>query len=127
MGAHEVVNSKDSKALEALAGRFDFILNTANANLDWAAYINALAPRGRLHTVGVPSEPIAAQVFPLLMGQRSLSGSPLGSPATIEDMLQFCARHKIQPLTEHFAMSDVNKALEHLRSGKARYRVVLDN
>lgn len=127
LGAHDVVNSKDNKALKALAGRFDFILNTANANLDWSAYINALAPRGRLHSVGVPSEPISTQVFPLIIGQRSISGSPFGSPATIEDMLQFCARHKILPLTEHFAMHDVNKAIEHLRSGKARYRVVLDN
>ncbi|MCL9685841.1 NADPH-dependent aldehyde reductase Ahr [Legionella maioricensis] len=127
MGAHHVVNSKDSKALEALAGKFDFILNTANANLDWPKYLNALAPRGRLHTVGVIAAPIPASSFQLIMGQRSISGSPLGSPATIQDMLQFCARHQIMPLTEHFAMKDVNKALDHLRAGKARYRVVLDN
>jgi len=127
MGAHYIVNSKDTKAIEALAGRFDFILNTANANLDWQAYINALAPRGRLHTVGVLSEPIAAQSFQLILAQRSVSGSPLGSPSTIQDMLQFCARHNILPLVEHFPMKDVNKALDHLRAGKARYRIILDN
>lgn len=127
MGAHYFVNSNDSKAIEALAGKFDFILNTANANLDWSAYIIALAPHGRLHTVGVISDPIPAQTFQLIIGQRSISGSPLGSPATIQDMLQFCTRHNIMPLTEHFAMKDINKALDHLRSGKARYRIVLDN
>lgn len=127
MGAHYVVNSKDSKVMQTLVGRFDFILNTANANLDWPSYINALAPRGRLHTVGIVPTPIPAETFPLILGQRSISGSPLGSPATIEDMLQFCARHNIQPWTEHFAMKDVNKALEHLRAGKARYRIILDN
>jgi uncharacterized zinc-type alcohol dehydrogenase-like protein len=127
MGAHYVVNSKDSKILASLAGKFDFILNTANANLDWPAYINALAPRGRFHTVGAIPDPIPAQAFQLILSQRSISGSPLGSPATIHDMLQFCSRHNIQPLTEHFAMKDVNKALDHLRSGKARYRIVLDN
>lgn len=127
MGAHYIINSKDRKAIESLAGQFDFILNTANANLDWGAYVNALAPRGRLHTVGAIPDPLSLQALPLIMGQRSLSGSPLGSPATIEDMLRFCERHKIQPLTEHFAMKDVNKALDHLRAGKARYRIVLDN
>ncbi|MCW8451904.1 NADPH-dependent aldehyde reductase Ahr [Legionella quinlivanii] len=127
MGAHHVVNSKDPKAIEALAGQLDFIMNTTNANLDWSAYINALAPHGRFHTVGVTSAPIPAQSMQLIMAQRSISGSPLGSPATIEDMLQFCARHNIMPMTEHFAMKDVNKALDHLRSGKARYRIVLDN
>ena len=41
-------------------------------------------------------------------------------------MLEFCARHDIAPQVEHFPMSKVNEALDHLRSGKARYRVVLD-
>ncbi|HWD19254.1 MAG TPA: alcohol dehydrogenase, partial [Verrucomicrobiae bacterium] len=38
-----------------------------------------------------------------------------------------CARHKIAPVTEHFPMSRVNEALDHLRAGRARYRVVLSN
>jgi alcohol/geraniol dehydrogenase (NADP+) len=41
-------------------------------------------------------------------------------------MMDFCARHGIAPQVEHFPMSQVNDALDHLRSGKARYRVVLD-
>lgn len=127
MGAHYVVNSKDPKAMKSLTGRFDFILNTTNVNLDWPSYINALAPRGRLHTVGTVPDPIPAQAFSLILGQKSISGSPLGSPATIQDMLEFCARHNILPVTEHFAMKDANKALDHLRAGKARYRIVLDN
>jgi len=126
LGAHHVVNSKDKSAMEALAGRFDFLLNTTNANLDWPSYFNALAPRGRLHTVGTVPDPIPVPAFTLIGSQRSISGSPLGSPATILDMLEFCARHQILPVTEHFAMQDVNKALDHLRAGRARYRIVLN-
>jgi alcohol/geraniol dehydrogenase (NADP+) len=125
LGAHHIVDSKDSEAMGALAGKFDFILNTTNVTLDWAAYFNALAPKGRLHTVGAVLEPIAAPSFPMILGQRSLSGSPVGSPATIDDMLQFCARHDITPITEHFHMSEVNDAIARLRSGEARYRIVL--
>ncbi|ARG96647.1 NADPH-dependent aldehyde reductase Ahr [Legionella micdadei] len=127
MGAHYVVNTNDNKALQKLAGVFDFLLNTTNANLNWAAYLELLAPHGRLHTVGAVPNPIPAPAFSLIFKQRSLSGSPLGSPATIQDMLEFCVRHNILPLTEHFAMKDVNRAIEHLRAGKARYRIVLDN
>ena len=87
--------------------------------------LNALAPKGRLHTVGIIPEPIAVPSFPAIIGQKSVSGSPLGSPATINQMLEFCARHSILPVTEEFAMSDVNNAFEHLEAGKARYRVVL--
>jgi len=126
LGAHRVVNSRDSAAIEAEAGRHDMILNTTNANLDWSAYVNALAPRGVLHMVGVPMEPVGSPVFPLLMGQRAISGSPVGSPSTVAAMLDFVARHDIKPVTESYKLSDVNDALEHLRSNKARYRIVLE-
>jgi uncharacterized zinc-type alcohol dehydrogenase-like protein len=42
-------------------------------------------------------------------------------------MLEFSARHGIEPVTETFPMSEVNDALEKLRSGKPRYRLVLEN
>jgi alcohol/geraniol dehydrogenase (NADP+) len=125
LGAHQAVNSTDSAALARLAGSLDFILVTANVTLDWNAYIQALAPRGRLHFVGAVLEPIPVAVFSLLAGQRSLSASPLGSPATVATMLEFCARHRIRPQVEYFPMTEVNEALEHLRSGKPRYRIVL--
>ena len=109
------------------AGSFDFILNTTNVGLDWNSYVAALKPKGRLHTVGAVLEPMALAAFPLIVGQKSLSGSPLGSPATTDIMLQFSARHGIAPTTETFPMSRANEALDHLRSGKARYRIVLTN
>ncbi|HMP97686.1 MAG TPA: NAD(P)-dependent alcohol dehydrogenase [Kiritimatiellia bacterium] len=125
LGAHHAVDSRDSTGLAALAGSLDFILVTANVSLDWPAYISALAPRGRLHFVGAVLEPIPVSVFSLLGGQRSLSASPLGSPATLATMLDFCARHRIKPQAEYYPMSRVNDALEHLRAGKPRYRIVL--
>ena len=127
LGAHHVVTSKDAKVLKKLKGQFDFILSTVNVSLDWAAYLNALAPKGRLHTVGVLLEPVELPVFPMIGGQKSFSGSPLGSPATTARMLDFCARHEIEPMTEFYKMSEVNEALQHLRDGKARYRIVLEN
>jgi uncharacterized zinc-type alcohol dehydrogenase-like protein len=126
-GAHQVVASADSQKIAALAGSLNFILVTANVTLDWNAYLNALAPKGRLHVVGAVMQPMAIPVMTLLMGQRSVSGSPLGSPATTMKMLAFCARHQIAPTTELFPMSKANEALEHLRAGKARYRLVLQN
>ena len=127
LGAHRVVNSRDSAVLGKIAGSLNFILSTVNVALDWQALIGVLAPKGRLHTVGAVAEPISLAAFPLLSGQKALSGSPLGSPATTSMMLDFCARHGIAPTTEFFPMSRVNDALEHLKSGKARYRVVLQN
>jgi uncharacterized zinc-type alcohol dehydrogenase-like protein len=127
LGAHHVVNSKDDAAMAKLAGALDFILVTVNVPLNWPAYINALAPKGRLHFVGAVGAPVPVAVFPMILAQKSLSGSPLGSPVTTAEMLAFAARHGIAPVTETFPLSKVNDAVAHLRAGKARYRIVLEN
>lgn len=126
MGAHDFVTSRDPKALKPYRGRFDAIINTTNVGLAWDAYVMALAPRGRLHTVGAVTDSFGvSNGFMLIGGQKSVSGSPLGSPATTAQMLDFAARHGVAPITEEFPMSQVNEALAHLEAGRARYRVVL--
>ncbi len=125
LGAHHTLNSRDPKEIEAAAGRFDLIISTVNVKLDWNLYLATLAPRGRLHFVGATLEPLDINVFSLIMGQHSVSGSPVGSPATIAQMLDFAARHHIQPVIEKYSFDDINAAIERLRSGKAHYRIVL--
>lgn len=125
-GAHHVVSSRDPAAIKKLAGTFDLLIVTVNVPLDWQALVASLAPNGRMHVVGAVLEPIPVAAFPLIMGQRSVSGSPTGSPVAIETMLEFAARHKITPQTEHMPMSRINEAFERLEAGKARYRIVLD-
>ena len=125
MGATKVINSKDPTALDSIQGSLDFILNTTNVTLDWGAYLATLAPKGRLHNVGAVLEPLAIPAFSLIGGEKSVAGSPLGSPALTATMLNFCVRHNIYPIVEEFPLEKVNEALEHLEQGKARYRIVL--
>lgn len=124
MGAHHFLNSRDKRALASVAGKFDMVLDTVNAALDWDAYINALRPGGKLHVVGAVDK-IEATVFPMLIGQKSIGGSPTGGIVRAKEMLEFCARHQIKPLVETFPMSKINDAMQHLADGKARYRIVL--
>ena len=125
-GANHVVSSRDSNAIKKLARSFDLLISTVNVPLDWDALIDTLAPNGRLHVVGAVLEPIPVGAFSLIIAQRSVSGSPTGSPVGIETMLDFAARHNVLPQTEHFPMSRINDAFARLESGKARYRIVLD-
>jgi uncharacterized zinc-type alcohol dehydrogenase-like protein len=127
LGAHKVLNSRDPQEIEAAAGSFDYIISTVNVKLDWNLYLSTLKPKGRLHFVGATLEPLDLSVFPLMMGQRSVSGSPVGSPATIERMLEFAHLHDIKPQVEVYPMSEINEAFDHLKSGNARYRIVLSN
>ena len=127
LGAHNVVSSKDSKEIAAIAGQLDLVIVTVNATLDWDAIIASLAPKGRLHIVGAVLEPIPVHAFALIMGQKAVSGSPTGSPTVMAKMLEFCERHGIEPTVEEFPMSQVNQAMDRLRAGKAHYRIVLKN
>lgn len=125
MGASKVIDSTNPKALKSIRGSLNFILNTTNVSLNWNAYIKTLAPKGKLHHVGMVLEPMPIAAGGLIGGEKSVSGSPIGSRTLTETMLDFCVRHGIYPTTEEFALENVNEAMEHLRKGKARYRVVL--
>ncbi|HUV69129.1 MAG TPA: NAD(P)-dependent alcohol dehydrogenase [Terracidiphilus sp.] len=127
LGAHHFVNSRESKAMKDVAGSLDFILNTANADQDWAAYIQALRPTGTLCFVGVPPSPVSFHAFPLIAGQRTVTGSPTGSPHRLREMLDVAARHGVKAATELFPMAKANEAIEKVKKSKVRYRAVLAN
>lgn len=127
LGAHKTLDSRDSEALQAAAGQFDLILSTVNVSLDWEGYIATLNSKGRLHFLGAALEPLQLNIFSLIGGQRSVSGSPVGSPGTIAKMLSFAERHSIYPDVKLFVMSEVNEAMKHLEEGHPQYRVVLSS
>lgn len=127
LGADHVINSRDPEAISAHEREFDMILSTVNVPLEWEAYFAALAPKGKLHIVGAVLEPIPVVSFNLLVAQRMVSGTATGSPGVVRRMMEFCARHGIEPTTETFPMSKINEAFDRLESGKARYRLVLEN
>ena len=127
LGAHHVVNSKDADALKRLRGHFDMIISTVNVTLPWAKFMSTLGPEGKLVTVGMVTEPMGIPAGAMITGQKSVGGSDTGSPAMVAKMLEFCTRHDIKPMAEFFPMKNINEAIEHLESGKARYRIVLKN
>jgi alcohol/geraniol dehydrogenase (NADP+) len=125
MGASRFIATKGTDELKKAAGSFDFIISTVGADLPWDEYIAALRPQGRLVLVGVPDTAIKFQPFPLLY-EKSFSGGQCGGPSDTARMLDFAARSGVRPVVESFKLEEVNKALDHVRAGKARYRVVLE-
>lgn len=125
MGAHFTIDSRSTAEIETAAGKFDLVISTVNVKLDWNSYVATLKPKGRLHFVGATLEPLDIGAFPLILGQKSISGSPVGSPVNIARMLDFAVRHDIRPIIENFRFDQINEAMEHLKSGKAHYRIVL--
>lgn len=124
LGAHHFVSTHDKDALKKIRGSLDLVLDTVNVPLDWNAYIGTLRAQGALHIVGVASE-VQARVGALMGRQKSISASPTGNPSAIRSMVDFATRHDIRPMVEMYKMSDVNAAMDRLRHGKPRFRVVL--
>ena len=127
LGAHHFVSSRDMAAVKKLAGSFDLILSTINQDLDWLVLLAALRPHGTLCFVGVPPSPISTHAFPLIAGQRSITGSPTGSPSMLHEMLIVAARHNVKAITERFPMAEANAAISRLKKNHVRYRAVLAN
>jgi uncharacterized zinc-type alcohol dehydrogenase-like protein len=127
LGAHYVHNTRNADALKKLAGKLDLIISTINVPIDVPGLLGTLGSLGRLHVVGAILEPMQVPAFGLIFGQKSITGSPTGSPSALDAMLAFSARHGVAPVTEQYPMSKINDAFEHLRAGKARYRIVLEN
>ncbi|MDG6881724.1 NADP-dependent alcohol dehydrogenase C 2 [Phocoenobacter uteri] len=125
MGAHHTINSRDVAEIQQAASKFDLIISTVNVKLDWNSYISTLKPKGRLHFVGATLEPLDIAATGLIGSQRSISGSLVGSPSTIAKMLDFAQQHNIKPIIEEYSFDNINEAIERVRSGKAKYRVVL--
>ena len=128
-GAHNVISSRDSDAIRKAASTLDFLLVTVNVPLDSPAMVAALRPNGKLHIVGAILEPLQISAMDLIFGQKRVSGSPNGAPATMASMLDFAARHKIAPQVEHFPMSCVNDAIQHLTTlpRLPRFRLLLND
>lgn len=105
--------------------RFDFILSTVYADLQWASILSLLKPDGKLCLVGLPSSELKIPARLLVSGNRSICGSGTGCRHLMREMLQFSADHAIHPQVEAYPISRINEAVIRLKDNKARYRIVL--
>jgi alcohol/geraniol dehydrogenase (NADP+) len=127
LGAHQFVNTRDTGALKKVAGSFDFLLSTVNADQDWQGYVNALRPKGTLCIVGGSPAPMQIQGASLVLSQKAIAGSPTGSPRDLFEMLDVAARHGVKATTERFPMAKANDAVAKVKKNQVRYRAVLAN
>ena len=126
LGAHEVVLSTDPAQMAGQAGSFDFILDTVAMTHDINAYLALLRRDATLVQVGAPEKPLPVQVFSLIMARRNFAGSLVGGIAETQDMLDFCARHRIVADIEMIRADQINAAYERMLKSDVKYRFVID-
>lgn len=126
-GADHVVVSSDEAQMKAVAETFDFMLDTVPVQHDINPYLAALRYDGTHIMVGQmdPIEP-AVQGANLIFKRRVLAGSLIGGIAETQELLDFCAEHKITCDVEMIDMQTINTAFERMQKGDVRYRFVID-
>ncbi|MFE5029291.1 NAD(P)-dependent alcohol dehydrogenase [Streptomyces sp. NPDC056656] len=126
LGADHYYATSDPKTFEELAGTFDIILSTVSAPLDFGAFLSLLKTDGALVNVGAPEEPISINLFSVIAGRKSLSGSGIGGIQETQEMLDFCAEHGLGAEIELIEASQINEAYERVLASDVRYRFVID-
>jgi len=126
LGAHDFVLTNKPGAMDALAGRYDAILDTISAKHDLSPAINALKLHGTLILVGASPENLEVSPFPLIMGNRKIVGSLVGGVPETQEMLDHCGKHGIVSDIEMVRPDQINEAFERTVRGDVKYRFVID-
>jgi uncharacterized zinc-type alcohol dehydrogenase-like protein len=123
-GADHFVVTGDRDRMRPLDYAFDLVLCTAHGRFDWEELLMTLRKRGRLVLVGFPEMTIDST--DVVAHELTITGSFLGNPATMREMLAFASEHGIEPRIERLPLARVNDAITRLKENRARYRIVLD-
>jgi alcohol dehydrogenase (NADP+) len=127
LGAHQVVMSRDATEMAAHANSFEFILNTVAAPHNLDPFVQLLKLDGTMTLVGAPGTPHPSPgVFGLILKRRRLAGSLIGGIHETQEMLDFCAQHRIVADIEPIAMAQINDAYERMLANDVKYRFVVD-
>lgn len=127
LGADEVCISTDPGQMAAHANQLDFVLNTVAAPHNLDPFLQLLKRDGTMTLVGAPAAPHPSPgVFNLIFKRRQLAGSLIGGISETQEMLDFCARHKIVSDIEVVAMDYINTAYERMLKSDVKYRFVID-
>jgi uncharacterized zinc-type alcohol dehydrogenase-like protein len=124
-GAGHFVATSEPKALRSVASTLDVVLSTVYVPQDWSGFLRALRPNGVLCFVASPPEPVKLAVGALLGEQKTVATSATGGRPAIRGMLDFAARHGVAAKTHVRPLAKADAALDEVRQGRARYRIVL--
>ncbi|HVI82482.1 MAG TPA: alcohol dehydrogenase [Chthoniobacterales bacterium] len=127
LGASAYIDSKATNAAEELQklGGAQAILSTAPNSKAMSELIDGLGPTGNFMVVGISSDPIAVTPLQLIIGERAIRGSAVGTPTDSEDTMNFAELTGVRPMIETYPLEKAEEAYARMMSGKAEFRVVL--
>jgi D-arabinose 1-dehydrogenase-like Zn-dependent alcohol dehydrogenase len=126
LGAHDYIdtNAADpAAALRALGGARAIIATVTDAAA-MQAIVGGLGANGTMMVIGAVGA-LTVDSLDLLRKRAAVKGWYSGTSVDSEDTLLFSERHNVKSMNEVYPLEDAQAAYEHMRSGKARFRVVI--
>lgn len=109
----------------ACVGGAQVIPATAPSSKAMSELFEGLAPNGKLLVIGVAFDPIQVSPVQFITGSRNIQGWVSGTAADEEDTVRFAELSGVRPMIETYPFEKAAEAYARMRSGKARFRVVL--
>ena len=130
LGADDFVSTSEANWESRYANKLDVIIETAGPreSSPYDGYLSLLRKDGVFIQVGNSGQPLPRiGVGPFIVKSIKITGSVIGSPSEITDMLELAASRGIRAWVETRPMKEANSALVDFEQGKPRYRYCLVN
>jgi D-arabinose 1-dehydrogenase-like Zn-dependent alcohol dehydrogenase len=126
LGATDYIDIEATDVAEELQklGGAALITVTATNSKIIPPLLNGLQPTGKLLTLSVVGD-IPVSTSSLIQNGLSVHGWAAGHSLDCEEAIAFAETHGVKCMVEKFPLEKVNEALEHMKSGKVRFRSVL--
>ncbi|KAF4305772.1 putative alcohol dehydrogenase [Botryosphaeria dothidea] len=127
LGATDYVDGSKENTAEALQklGGADLVVVTAPNPKIMGDLVNGCAPGGTV-LILAPVGEITVNTFPMILKGINVRGWPSGHALDSEEAIAFAQVHGVHCMVEKFPLSQANEAMEHMLSGKVRFRAVLN-
>ncbi len=127
IGAHVYIDTNSENVAEKLNGMggAKAIIATIALADTISPLLGGLAPEGRLVMLGTSKDPLSIASGLLVAGERGVIGSITGSPYENERTLDFSVLTGVRPKIETVPLERAAEALQKLKSGDVKFRIVL--
>jgi len=117
--------TKNAAAELQRLGGAQVILATAPSAKAMSELLAGLGPNGRLLVIGASSEPMPVAPVQIIPGSLSLAGRYAGTAAGEEDTVRFAELSGVRPMIETYPLAKAAEGYARMKSGQAKFRVVL--
>jgi len=126
-GAKEVIVVTNTDSLKPWKGKLDYMISTVPYAYQMSAYIDCVKPFGYFTQVGQPiGGALEINNFNMIFNRVNFNGSLIGGIKDTQDVIDYCAEHKVYPQIQIIKAEDVNEAWDKVVNKQARYRFVID-